>query len=673
LGSGVLARVPLLIDPGAPIGLHNLGLTNAAAINTTNTASFPLNLNSAQIAIGQACGVTLPGEIHGTKWDDQDGNGVRNGEPGVSGVSICLHSLVPPDEAGTPLGCTNTNVNGDYQFTNLPDGYYRISETVPPARIQTFPANGASHFREVQGGSITGVDFGNQTLPPGAIQGHVFNDANGNGIEDGGESGLSGRVICLSPAGGCVGTNGSGDYSFPSVAPGNYNVYMQLPSGSANTTPMSVPVTVTSGNTVTGVNFGSRVPMPPPPEVSVGPSWNGPNGIPAIGGGARTFTKDVTDHCGSNSPVQVKLVITSGFGTSSQMMTNTSGEIWAATISPPTGGLNALRFYVDCPPDTPGFPENPAAIAGEDEIQEGGNIYVDPSGTILDCNGNPLSGVTVTLVRESPPDSDNFISPATSAHIPSDNPEITAADGVYGWVVIPGVYKVVASKAGYVTAESAALSIPPAVTDLNLSLATPDDGDCDGVADTVEAPCGSDPMDVTPPISRPERVDGAYAGVDDDGDTLTDEALPGGASAYDCDGDGYTGADESHVYSYLPQGSGDQKTCQEYDASFPNANPDVRPSLRWPSDLNKSAGPPDSFNRVNILDLTTLLAPVRYFGTDVGTNTNDVRFDLRPGPGLFMEDINIEDLTALLAGASGFPPMLASARAFDGGTCPYGP
>jgi hypothetical protein len=38
-----------------------------------------------------------------------------------------------------------------------------------------------------------------------------------------------------------------------------------------------------------------------------------------------------------------------------------------------------------------------------------------------------------------------------------------------------------------------------------------------------------------------------------------------------------------------------------------------------------------------------------------------------------MEDINIEDLTALLAGSSGFPPMLASARAFDGPTCPYGP
>jgi hypothetical protein len=38
-----------------------------------------------------------------------------------------------------------------------------------------------------------------------------------------------------------------------------------------------------------------------------------------------------------------------------------------------------------------------------------------------------------------------------------------------------------------------------------------------------------------------------------------------------------------------------------------------------------------------------------------------------------MEDINIEDLTALLAGPSGFPPILGGGRAFDGPVCPYGP
>jgi polyhydroxybutyrate depolymerase len=181
--------------------------------------------------------------------------------------------------------------------------------------------------------------------------------------------------------------------------------------------------------------------------------------------------------------------------------------------------------------------------------------------------------------------------------------------------------------------------------------------------------CGADPVDA---LSRPERVDGALAGVDDDGDTVVDEALPAAASGLDCDGDGYTGAAETHLYSYVGQANGDQKLCQEYDVSHPNPNADTTPSLRWPSDVNRSAGPPDSFNRVNIFDLTTLLAPVRYFDTDVGTNPGDVRFDLAPGPGLFLTDINITDLTALLAGPSGMPPMLAGVRAFDGPVCPYG-
>jgi subtilisin family serine protease len=199
------------------------------------------------------------------------------------------------------------------------------------------------------------------------------------------------------------------------------------------------------------------------------------------------------------------------------------------------------------------------------------------------------------------------------------------------------------------------------------------DDDNDGIEDDVEVGCGSDPFDLIPPLSRPERIDGVFAIADEDGDLNNDEPLPAGAGAFDCDGDGFTGATESHVSSYLPQTTGDQKVCQEYHAAFPSSNPDVRPSRRWPADLNKSSGPPDSFNRVNVLDLATLLAPVRYLGTDVGTNAADVRFDLVPGPGLFAEDINVEDLTALLAGPGGFPRMLGGARVFDGPACPYAP
>lgn len=193
------------------------------------------------------------------------------------------------------------------------------------------------------------------------------------------------------------------------------------------------------------------------------------------------------------------------------------------------------------------------------------------------------------------------------------------------------------------------------------------DHDGDGIFATVEAGCGSNAWD---PGSIPERVDGSFADADDDGDTLIDEALPAGADAFDCDGDGYAGAAEANVYSYVGQISGDQKTCGEYHLSHPNPNADTKPSLRWPSDLRKG-GIPDSTDRINILDLASFVAPLRYLGSNVGTNPGDVRWDLSPGPGVLSTDINILDFAQLTAPASptGAPPMLGGARAFNGPPC----
>ena len=196
------------------------------------------------------------------------------------------------------------------------------------------------------------------------------------------------------------------------------------------------------------------------------------------------------------------------------------------------------------------------------------------------------------------------------------------------------------------------------------------DTDGDSFPDDIEVACGSNPNDGG---SIPERVDGIFAGVDDDGNDGADEALPGGAGSFDCDGDGYSGDAEDHVYSYNGQTNGDQKTCQEYDAGHANPNGDIEPSLRWPSDFNKAVFPLDSFNKTTLLDIISFLAPVKYLGTNLGANPDDVRWDLTPGPGVFPTDINIQDITALLAGSSGNPPMLGGAKAFNGPVCPWAP
>jgi hypothetical protein len=190
-----------------------------------------------------------------------------------------------------------------------------------------------------------------------------------------------------------------------------------------------------------------------------------------------------------------------------------------------------------------------------------------------------------------------------------------------------------------------------------------DDGDI--VTDLDEAGCGTDPLDGS---VRPERVDGPFAGVTDDADGDVDEPLPAGVGEFDCDADGYTGSVEDHVFSYMAQTDGDQKVCGEYDMSHPNPSGNVKPSLRWPGDL-VFGSIPDSTNKVNIADLSSFVAPVRYLGNSVGTNPGDVRWDLSPGKGPLTVDINVLDLSALVAGPTGYPPMFGGARAFAGPVC----
>jgi len=65
-------------------------------------------------------------------------------------------------------------------------------------------------------------------------------------------------------------------------------------------------------------------------------------------------------------------------------------------------------------------------------------------------------------------------------------------------------------------------------------------------------------------------------------------------------------------------------------------------------------------------DLETL----RRLGTSPGDGGFSVRWDLTPGPGLFTEAINIQDLTSLI---SVRPPMLGYSLANNGPLCPWAP
>jgi hypothetical protein len=100
----------------------------------------------------------------------------------------------------------------------------------------------------------------------------VYSDANGNGILDPGELGVSGWLVTiLGPvnAGGSLtgSTDAAGSYAFTGLAPGSYTVCEASRFGFMfETAPTSGPtcpfgfgysVTVTSGQVVTSLDFGN--------------------------------------------------------------------------------------------------------------------------------------------------------------------------------------------------------------------------------------------------------------------------------------------------------------------------------------------------------------------------------------------------------------------------------
>jgi len=177
-------------------------------------------------------------------------------------------------------------------------------------------------------------------------------------------------------------------------------------------------------------------------------------------------------------------------------------------------------------------------------------------------------------------------------------------------------------------------------------------------------------------------------GLDSDGDGLADSADPdddndgfadsveSGASL--C-GDGrnedgliFDGSDDDVVDDGCPGGPPQSGAYSEAGFSIGTGPLDPCGTNAWPLDL-ASGGVPDSTNRVTITDLTSFLAPIRRLDSSPGRPSFSSRWDLVPGHGLFTNWIVINDLTSLLAGPTGSPPMLGGARAFNGPVCPVLP
>jgi uncharacterized delta-60 repeat protein len=222
--------------------------------------SFGLGLALARYDLGL-------GTVSGTVFNDYNGDGVRQpGEPGVFGQTVYADL---GNNGGWAYGDpeTTTDSNGDYTLTGLPLGPVIIREILLSSQRQTFPSKGFGEHVTVGLSAVTGVNFGETSTV--YISGTVFNDANGNGVQDAGELGIPGVIVYIDAANAGIfkagdietTTNSSGVYHFNGLTVGTYIVRQILPSGDKQTFPTlgyGNHVTVAAGQTATGVNFGDQ-------------------------------------------------------------------------------------------------------------------------------------------------------------------------------------------------------------------------------------------------------------------------------------------------------------------------------------------------------------------------------------------------------------------------------
>jgi subtilase family serine protease len=182
---------------------------------------------------------TTKGSISGNLYNDINGNMSRQSdEPNLSGRKFYIDSNKNGKlDSGEPTATTDSN--GNFKFSNLAAGTYRIREVMPSGwRASVSP--GAAWSKDITvaaGQNVTGVSFADTQMV--FISGNVFNDSNSSGAQNSGESGLSGwRVyVDLNNDGKFESnepstlTDSSGNYHFSTLSARTFHIRVAPPSG----------------------------------------------------------------------------------------------------------------------------------------------------------------------------------------------------------------------------------------------------------------------------------------------------------------------------------------------------------------------------------------------------------------------------------------------------------
>ena len=356
---------------------------------------------------------------------------------------------------GAAIATTTTDATGLYQFTALQSGKYIVGVVLPagyasgattatsanPNNLTDNDNNGVNTASgEIRSNYIT-LSASTTTLDiglsgTGSIGNFVWNDLNGNGVQNGGEAGIAGVTVTITNSGGMIlttTTNAGGNYTFSNLAAGTYTIAFTTPAGyiaspalqGGNTIldsdPVSgnVSVVLTAGQANADIDAGFYQPYTLGNTVWFDVNNNGLKDAGEVGISAATV-KLYADANGDNIVDGAALATTTTDATGSYQFANLQSGKYIVGVVIPTGYATGANIATSSNPDNYVDNDNNGINTTAGEVRTnfitliaatnaldiglkgggsiGSRVWLDANGNnIQDAGEAGIAGVTVTL------------------------------------------------------------------------------------------------------------------------------------------------------------------------------------------------------------------------------------------------------------------------------------
>ena len=225
-----------------PPGLYTVRIANIdPRYQTSGPTVYSIRVGPNFTVSNINFGLTTPGDVvSGTVFDDRNKNGVQDpGEPPLAGWHVVGHSLNGPASNPLPVVGEITDASGHYSITVTRGVEYTVALGQPSSSVVDNGLLGQT----VNSATSRTLNF---AVEAGTISGIVYQDTNGNGRMDAGETGIAGVSLSFlqnfgsgqaQPTRG-VETDSSGRFDFGPLPPDTYQVF--ITSDSVKLQPLTV-------------------------------------------------------------------------------------------------------------------------------------------------------------------------------------------------------------------------------------------------------------------------------------------------------------------------------------------------------------------------------------------------------------------------------------------------